>query len=224
MAAHEATLQEQLIIELTRAHDRQLRTDIGCELMGLAFLRSFGGDEDQRAWQTCRDPFRMMHALAEVGQAGPIRAITKGVEWFLDDTRNRLEEMAQNDWMRHVEAEMALNRLNEMLGSSGSIKAVCEEAIRARGLVDSDPAGELAHCIFLALPVGPHRFSLEELEDAELVRRLQRCAERLEGMERQWLMGLVEKVEKNMALNTRQRDQADEVLRSLGAYFVYADL
>lgn len=193
------------------------RVRLGSELVGLAFMRSFHGDPDQRAWETCTDPMKMMYALAMVGEEAPIRVITKGIERFIDTTRKALQDAGSWD------AAQVLRGFDELLGVSTSIKEVAEAAIVARGFLDQHQAGAiLAHDIYLVLPVAPHRFSEERLEDEELVRRLGTLTARLEPPEQRWLEELgLQVLRKTEPLTPSQRTRVDSLLRSRGAWKVF---
>lgn len=196
-------------------HSLPPRARLGSELMGLAFMRSFHGDPDQRAWETCTDPMKMMYALAMVGEAAPIRVITKGIERFIATTRTAL----RGSW----EAAQVLHGFDELLGASTSIKEVAEAAIVARGFLDQHQAGAiLAHDIYLVLPVAPHRFSEEPLEDEEMVRRLGTLTARLQLPEQRWLEELgLQVLRKAEPLTPSQRNRVDSLLRSRGAWKVF---
>lgn len=215
-----STIQAAIIEDLADPTGSTPRVRLRTELLGLSFMRSWYGDPDQRAWETCTDPLRMMQALAMAGEEAPIRVVTKGIERFIDSTLVMLKDA---DPMCAPDARVWLDYLQHVLRTSTSIRCVVEVAVMARSAVDPDPAARMAHSIYLALPTAPHRFSDVPLSDEELVRRLGTLAPRLEASEIRWLeaMTLTVLLQKT-PLTDSQRSRVNTLLRSKGPWVVFS--
>lgn len=195
------------------------RCRLGVELLGVAFERSLAGDPDQRAWEECRDPFRMLLALARIGQEAPLRVVTRGIERYVDET---LRLLGSADAWEHPDARLKHSYLQRTLHTSNSIKHVCLASVVARQVVDDAPAARLAHCMYMALPVAPHRFADDQLCDAELVRRMGVAVDALNGAERVWLKELSYRVLRlGQALSAAEQERAEVVLRARAAWHIF---
>jgi len=210
---------EHLFHLLTTLHRGVEPVDVLGELEGLAFLRAWDGDRDQRVWDGCRDPFRMMEAVGAAGGLNPARLVGHAVRRYCDETISELEGA---DPFEHAGADLRLAWLKRRTVRNENIQEVIHAALVARTHLDGDQAAaeRLAKLIRCYVAVAPVMFG-GPLPDGELMRRLWVNRSILDPKDGAWVDGLRHRMARTGSMTVPQRAHAEGLLRRAGSWRLY---